>query len=128
MIEIKGKNYTLREAMREPDYIAEESLVIGIFMTFYDVHVNRVPYPGVLSHRELDSIYSFNRPMLAMENGLVDDLVIDHDVADYLYGNQRVLNKVHSRLEAPILNWHPMTNGNKSFRAQYAAWVFGLTK
>ena len=82
VIEIKGKNYTLREAMREPDYIAEESLVIGIFMTFYDVHVNRVPYPGVLSHRELDSIDSFNRPMLAMENGLVDDLVIDHDAAD----------------------------------------------
>jgi phosphatidylserine decarboxylase len=96
VIEIKGKNYTLREAMREPDYTVEESLVIGIFMTFYDVHVNRVPYPGVLSYRELDSIDSFNRPMLAMENALVDDLTIDHDAADYLYGNQRVLNKVES--------------------------------
>lgn len=96
VIEIKGKNYTLREAMREPEYAAEESLVIGIFMTFYDVHVNRVPYPGVLSYRELEAIDTFNRPMLAMENALVDDLTIDHDSADYLCGNQRVLSKVQS--------------------------------
>ena len=27
VVEIKGKNYTLREAMREPSYDAEESLV-----------------------------------------------------------------------------------------------------
>lgn len=94
VVEIKGRNYTLREAMREPSYEVEESLVIGIFMTFYDVHVNRVPYPGVLSFRELEPIDSFNRPMLAMENALVDELVIDHDTADYLHGNQRMLNKV----------------------------------
>jgi phosphatidylserine decarboxylase len=31
-----------------------------------------------------------------MENALVDDLVIDHDTADYLHGNQRMLNKVES--------------------------------
>ena len=96
VVEIKGKNYTLREAMREPSYDAEESLVIGIFMTFYDVHINRVPFPGILSYRELDPIDSFNRPMLAMENAIIDDLVVDHDHADYLHGNQRVLNKVDS--------------------------------
>ncbi len=94
VVEIKGRNYTLMEAMRDPSYRAEESLVVGIFMTFYDVHVNRVPYPGVLSYRALEPIDSFNRPMLAMENALVDDLVIDHDAANYLHGNQRMLNKV----------------------------------
>ena len=96
LVEIKGKNYTLREAMREPSYTAEESLIVGIFMSFYDVHVNRVPYPGILSFRELEPIDSFNRPMLAMENSLVRDLVIDHDHADYLHGNQRMLSKVES--------------------------------
>ncbi len=96
VVEIKGRNYTLREAMREPSYEVEESLVIGIFMTFYDVHVNRIPYPGVLSFRELEPIDSFNRPMLAMENALVDDLIVDHDTADYLHGNQRMLNKVET--------------------------------
>jgi len=70
------------------------SLVIGIFMTFYDVHINRIPYPGVLSYRELEPIESLNRPMLAMENSLIDELTVDHDNADYLHSNQRVLNKV----------------------------------
>jgi phosphatidylserine decarboxylase len=34
--------------------------------------------------------------MLAMENSIVDDLTIDHDSAEYLHCNQRVLNKVDS--------------------------------
>ncbi|MDP6860587.1 MAG: phosphatidylserine decarboxylase [Verrucomicrobiales bacterium] len=96
VIEIKGQNYTLKEALRDPNYSAEFSLVIGIFMTFYDVHINRVPYPGILSYRELEPIDSFNKPMLAMENSIVDDLTIDHDAAEYLHCNQRVLNKVDS--------------------------------
>ena len=32
--------------------------------------------------------------MLAMENALIDELTVDHDSADYLHSNQRVLNKV----------------------------------
>ena len=47
LIEVKGKNYSLKEAVRDPEYPSGMSLVIGIFMTFYDVHVNRIPYPGV---------------------------------------------------------------------------------
>src|SRR5262245_22652355 len=49
LVEIKGRPYSLRDAMRDPGY-DHESLVIGIFMTFYDVHVNRIPYPGRLSY------------------------------------------------------------------------------
>ena len=64
--------------------------------SFYDVHINRVPYPGILSYRELEPIDSFNKPMLAMENSIVDDLTIDHDAAEYLHCNQRVLNKIDS--------------------------------
>ena len=94
VIEVKGKNYSLKEAVRDPEYPSGMSLVIGIFMTFYDVHVNRIPYPGVLSYRELEPIESHNRPMLAMENALIDDLTVDHDSAGYLHSNQRVLNKV----------------------------------
>src|SRR5215475_2905890 len=48
IVSIKGRSYSLRDALREPDF-RPECLVIGIFMTFYDVHVNRIPYPGQLS-------------------------------------------------------------------------------
>src|SRR5881296_3014773 len=40
IVEIKGKAYSLQDALRDKEFKAE-SLVIGIFMTFFDVHVNR---------------------------------------------------------------------------------------
>src|SRR5712664_1896418 len=61
IVEIKGRAYSLRDAMRDPD-CETESLVIGIFMTFFDVHVNRVPYPGRLSYTEMAPIDTYNHP------------------------------------------------------------------
>jgi len=95
VVDIKGRPYTLRDAMREPTY-DHESLVIGIFMTFYDVHVNRLPYSGRISYRELEPIDSYNYPMLDVEKSIVDELRIDPDDAGYLHNNQRVLNRVHA--------------------------------
>ena len=37
VVEIKGVNYTLQDVMCDEDY-DKPSLVIGIFMSFYDVH------------------------------------------------------------------------------------------
>lgn len=95
LVEIKGRNFTLREAMRDPTY-AHESLVVGIFMTYYDVHVNRIPYRGRLSYRPLETIATYNLPMLDVELQLLDDLQADLGEAHYLHNNQRVLNSVHA--------------------------------
>ncbi|GGP79874.1 phosphatidylserine decarboxylase [Saccharothrix coeruleofusca] len=93
VIDIKGSPYTVRAALRDESYAAT-SLVIGIFMTFYDVHINRVPYSGRLSYRELSAIDTINRPMLDMEKGLVDELRIRADATDYLWHNQRMVNRI----------------------------------
>jgi phosphatidylserine decarboxylase len=95
VVAIKGRDYTLHEAMRDPSYGAR-SLVIGIFMTFYDVHINRLPYAGRISYRELDPIDTYNYPMLPVEKAIVDDLDIGLGEADYLRNNQRMLNRVHT--------------------------------
>ena len=95
IVHIKGRPYSLQEAMRDPGYDAT-SLVIGIFMTFFDVHVNRVPYPGRLSYRLLDCIDTYNHPMLDVEQSLLDDLRISTAGAHYLRHNQRVLNTIYS--------------------------------
>src|SRR5215471_4113584 len=95
IVEIKGKAYTLRDALREPDY-NQESLVIGIFMTFFDVHVNRIPYPGQLSYKELDPIDTFNHPMLDVEKSILDDLRIPTESLGYLHHNQRMVNRIYS--------------------------------
>src|SRR5215471_14025413 len=95
IVEIKGRPYSLREALREPDY-AHTSLVIGIFMTFLDVHVNRIPFPGQLSYKELDPIDTYNHPMLDVEKSIFDDLRIPTEAMGYLHHNQRMVNRVYS--------------------------------
>src|SRR5213083_8520 len=95
IVEIKGRTYCLRDAMRDPHYDAR-SLVIGIFMTFFDVHINRIPYPGRLSYREADPITTYNHPMLALEKSILQDLHIATDSMEYLQYNQRVLNRIYS--------------------------------
>jgi phosphatidylserine decarboxylase len=93
IVELKGLNYSLREALRDASF-TKRSLVIGIFMTFYDVHVNRMPYAGRLSYRALDPIDTYNHPMLEVEQTLLDDLRVPINGSGYLHHNQRVVNQV----------------------------------
>lgn len=95
LVEIKGRSYSLRDAMRDPAY-EPESLVIGIFMTFFDVHTNRVPYPGSISYTELEPVDTYNHPMLDVEKNILQDLRISQDSLDYLHHNQRMLNRIYS--------------------------------
>lgn len=95
ILDIKGRAYSLQSALHDADY-QWESLVVGIFMTFYDVHINRVPYAGRLTYRELDSINTYNYPMLDIEKDLLSELPVYGNHAGYLFNNQRVVNKVFS--------------------------------
>lgn len=95
IVDIKGKPYSLRDALRDPSY-SHTSMVVGIFMSFYDVHVNRVPYPGRLSYRELDPIDTYNHPMLEVEREILDELKVSTGALEYLHHNQRVVNRVQS--------------------------------
>jgi phosphatidylserine decarboxylase len=95
IVMIKGKNYTLRDALRDKEF-SPRCLVIGIFMTFFDVHVNRVPYPGLLSYNELDAIDTYNHPMLDVETSIFEDLRIPTESLGYLHHNQRMVNRVFS--------------------------------
>jgi phosphatidylserine decarboxylase len=95
IVEIKGRPYSLREALQDPHF-AQECLVVGIFMTFYDVHVNRMPYAGRLCYRELDPIDTCNHPMLDVEHALLAEIVPYTAGAGYLFNNQRLVNRVFS--------------------------------
>ena len=94
IVEIKGKNYTLQDVMGDKDY-NKPSLVIGIFMSFYDVHINRIPYSGTIKYNRLEPIESTNKPMLAVEKDILNK-VINPNNMDYLKYNERVLNTVYN--------------------------------
>jgi phosphatidylserine decarboxylase len=95
LVDIKGVSLSLREAMRLP-WLEGEYLVIGIFMTVYDVHVNRIPYAGILNHRWLPPLETLNRPMLPVETCCLEQAGVWRDEAEYLRVNERVLNRVMS--------------------------------
>jgi phosphatidylserine decarboxylase len=95
ILDIKGRHYSLQEAMRDRHF-DRTCLVIGIFMTFYDVHVNRVPYPGRLTYRKLEPIHTHNRPMLEVEKAILKELRVPLERAEYLHDNERVLNRIWS--------------------------------
>lgn len=98
-LEIKGKYYTLPKILGD-DTFNKKCLVIGIFMTFYDVHINRIPYSGILSFKELDPIISANFPMLATEKGLFDgDKRYEIKGMDYVFYNERMVNKIYNPIK-----------------------------
>jgi phosphatidylserine decarboxylase len=95
-IDLKGSSYSVRDALADKTF-DKPAIVIGIFMTFYDVHVNRVPFPGRLSYRDVDPVYSYNRPMLDVEHALLDKLRVPQ-TSDYLKVNERVVNTIQNPL------------------------------
>ena len=94
VLEIKGIDYTLQDVMGDKDY-NQPSLVIGIFMSFYDVHINRIPYSGTIKYNRLEPIESTNKPMLAVEKDILNK-VINPNNMDYLKYNERVLNTIYN--------------------------------
>lgn len=93
VVEIKGINYTLQDVMGDSDY-CQPSLVIGVFMSFYDVHINRIPYGGILTYESLDPIESTNKPMLAVEKDILNK-VINPNNMEYLKYNERMFNQIY---------------------------------
>ena len=94
IIDIKGSPYTLKDAVDNRIEFKYPVMVIGIFMSAFDVHINRMPTSGILNHYDLDTIASYNRPMLELEEGLWDKL-LKKNALNYLFNNERVLNEVY---------------------------------
>ncbi|WP_086931642.1 phosphatidylserine decarboxylase [Agarilytica rhodophyticola] len=98
IIDIKGNAYTLADVMGDDEF-SKPALVIGIFMTIYDVHINRVPYAGMLRYRSLPPLSTDNFPMIDLELDLLDKIVNTNNMG-YLHNNQRMLNTIYS----PVLD------------------------
>lgn len=95
IVEIKGINYTLQEVLQDSTYNLP-SIVIGIFMSFYDVHINRIPYSGILKYEQADAIQSYNLPMLGVEKSLLKQMVNTEAMMPYIKNNERMINTIYS--------------------------------
>jgi phosphatidylserine decarboxylase len=112
VVEIKGVDYSVEDIMGMKDVYEGPALVCGVFMTYADIHINRVPYTAQLEYKTVDPIQSFNLSMDDQENrifngerplmgrgaqkdkGMVDNL--------YLKKNSRMFNRFY----IPQLNYN----------------------
>lgn len=95
IIDIKGVPYSLKDAFRDQDF-DQSCLIAGIFLTFFDVHVQRVPLAGRISYEELEPVDTLNHPMIHFENSILQELRIDHDASGYVRQNQRMVNTIYA--------------------------------
>lgn len=97
VVEVKGKNFTVRQIINDPTY-NHNSLVVGIFMTAADVHVNRMPTNGYLvEERDTPFIYTHNISMYALEYEFFNQLGYDKNNLNYLFCNERKVSAVMSK-------------------------------
>ena len=94
LIDVKGKKFTVQDLLHDYHY-RKRSLVIGVFMTFYDVHINRMPTSGLLMIRDVPPICSYNLPMLPLEQHILDKLNLDYSKFGFLFTNERVVNEIY---------------------------------
>jgi phosphatidylserine decarboxylase len=77
----QGRAYTLHELTKSP-FRSEDAVVIGIGMSFLDVHVNRAPIAGrVALHRHFPGRFgSLKRPEMAFENERATTIIEQDDL------------------------------------------------
>jgi phosphatidylserine decarboxylase len=100
IINVKGGKYTVNTLLREE--ISEKCLVIGIFMTVIDVHVNRLPTNGLVTFTRMPCLKVENLSMRPIEKAILEQLKINHDEMKYSFYNETMKNKVL----VPYLNQH----------------------
>jgi phosphatidylserine decarboxylase len=95
IVEIKGKKFTVQDLLHDKDY-KYDSLVIGIFMTVLDVHINRMPTNGYVSEvTETPYIFTHNTSMFPFEQDLLNELRINEDNLKYLFKNEKLVSTIY---------------------------------
>lgn len=103
ILEIKGKIYNLSELLFNQN-LPENQLyyVLGIFLTFYDIHYVKCPINSYLKDiQSLPPIKSYNMPMLAVEQSILKEKLFDNmNNFEYLFNNERhILTLVHHKIK-----------------------------
>jgi len=96
IVEVKGKNFTVQDLLYDYNY-ESDSLIVGVFMTIMDVHINRMPTNGYISETmETPFIYTHNTSMTPLELGLFyqEIGVTFNGNMNYLFKNEKLVTTV----------------------------------
>ena len=96
IVEVKGRKFTTKDLLNNPEY-NERSLVVSVFMTFFNVHTNRIPTDSyIVEAKETPYIFSHGLSMLDTELDLFNKKKLDKDTQTYLFKNQRKIITCYS--------------------------------
>lgn len=91
---VKGKKFTPQDLLCDYEY-RYPSLVVGIFMTQYDVHVNRVPARGYLNKvKATPYLFTPKISMVFEEKDIMEGEPDPRDMA-YLFKNERRISEIY---------------------------------
>jgi phosphatidylserine decarboxylase len=87
--QIKGVDFTIRDMLADENY-KEKSLVVSVFMTALDVHINRVPSGCYyLDSRSTPPLHTHGISMVMEENDLLEDFNYKKEDLEYLRYNEK---------------------------------------
>ena len=93
ILEVKGRSLTTRELLQDESYSAR-SLVVGVFITFYDVHVNRLPTDGYVHFRRPPQLGA--ETMVPVEASILKGQQVNRNDLGYAFTNERVITRVYN--------------------------------
>jgi phosphatidylserine decarboxylase len=97
----KGKKIFLKELMDDPK--TKYNLVIGIFMTPFSVHYNRIPFSGIIKKNIYRSVKQNKSMMVAFLN-LIFNIKPYSEKAEYIYENERnTLTIKNKRIDGAVV-------------------------
>jgi phosphatidylserine decarboxylase len=100
IINVKGGTYSVNTLLREE--VKEDCLVIGIFMTCIDIHVQHAPVSGFLFYEKMPSLKVTNLSMRPIEKAILDRIKVNINAMQYALYNERMKCKI----VCPRINQH----------------------
>ena len=96
LVIIKGRKLTVRDVLDDKKFNGD-CLVIGIFMTEYDVHINRAPTSGYISDlHKTPYLFTHNFSMKLEQDDLMKGKGSHPDDMGYLFPNERQIVRIYA--------------------------------
>jgi phosphatidylserine decarboxylase len=94
IVDVKGIQYTPQKLIEDDDF-DKEALVISIFMSQFNVHINRLPTSGNVFYKTVAPLQTLNKPMLMEEHDILKGH-IDYAHMGYPTKNGRTVNTIYN--------------------------------
>ncbi len=95
VVVVKGRKLTTKDILDDKEF-NKECLVIGTYMTEYDVHVNRVPTAGYLTEEHVTPyLFTHNFSMMLEQEDILEGGGSHQPDMAYLFPNERCIVSVY---------------------------------